>query len=86
MTDLGPGPWTVQHVYVLTREQVLAVLAAMPGDGLVIGRVFADWSWETRDRLRDRACALLKAAGLAHYDRAARVWRRIETQEKTCPT
>lgn len=83
MSVLGPGPWTVQHVLTLTRDQVLAVRDAMPADLFEVGACFKSHTTAHRDRLADRACSLLKAAGLAHYDRAARVWRRTDTQEKS---
>lgn len=73
LSKLGAGPWNASGA-TLTREEVLAVLAAMP-DTAAMCKALGVKSL-TSTRKPDRALALLKRAGLAKY--VNRQWNRIE--------
>ena len=78
---LTAGPWSVimrRARWTLTREQVLAVLAAMPDRSAMMAAI--PGVAELQDRPMDRALQLLRRAGLARYDREAKCWRRVEVK------
>lgn len=73
MSKLGAGPWNAYGA-TLTREEVLAVLAAMPDTAAMCKALGVHRLGSTRKP--DRALGLLKRAGLAKY--VNRQWVRID--------
>lgn len=67
---LGAGPWSA-FGKSLTRDQVMSLLNIMPATAKTIGRQFGGF-------YANRFLNLLSTAGLAHYDKSARVWRKTE--------